>query len=101
MNAITLTNGALPKATVDNIISLDESIRALTAELDEIKTKLFEEMEKNNIAKIETDEIVVSYIAPSTRESLDSKRLREELPEIYDEYAKISTIKASIRIKVK
>ena len=101
MNAITIKNGGIPQTVTNAIIALDEEIRNLTAELDDIKAKLLAEMEANNIAKIETEELSISYVAPTTRESLDSKKLRDEMPEVYDAYAKISQIKSSIRIKVK
>ena len=68
---------------------------------DELKKAILSEMQEKGVIKLETDEIIVSYIAETTRESLDTKALREELPDIYDTYAKISPVKSSIRIKVK
>jgi predicted phage-related endonuclease len=42
----------------------------------------------------------VSYRKASTRTTLDSKKLKEELPDIYDEYSKISNVSSSISISV-
>ena len=58
-------------------------------------------MESKGIIKLDTDELTISYVAPTDRETLDTKALREELPDIYDTYAKISPVKSSIRIKLK
>ena len=58
-------------------------------------------MEKNNIIKLESDNLVISYIAPYDRESFDSKSFKEQHQDLYDEYVKLSSVSASIRIKVK
>lgn len=58
-------------------------------------------MESKGIIKLDTDELTISYVAPTDRETLDTKALREELPDIYDTYVKISPVKSSIRIKLK
>ena len=58
-------------------------------------------MEENGILKLETNAVAITYVAPTTRETLDTKELRKDFPEVYDAYAKISPVKASIRIKVK
>ena len=59
---------------------------------------------KEQIDKKLKDEIVgleVTYIAPSDRESFDSKKLREDNPDLYDEYVKMNPVKSSVRIKLK
>lgn len=58
-------------------------------------------MEENSILKLEDEELMVSYIQPTGREKLDSKKLKEDLPDIYDLYTDITPVKSSIRIKVK
>jgi predicted phage-related endonuclease len=40
----------------------------------------------------------VTYVKPTTRVSLDSKRLQEELPEIYASYIKETQVKASVKL---
>ncbi len=59
------------------------------------------EMAKNGIKKWETERIIVSYVEPTERVTLDSKKLKEEQPFIYEKYKKISAIKESLRIKLK
>ena len=67
----------------------------------ELKEKILAEMEKRGILKIETDELTISYVAPYSKESFDSKKFRKDNPDLYDEYIKIGTVSASVRIKVK
>lgn len=67
---------------------------------DKLKKAILEEMETKGVIKLETDELTITYIAPTNRETLDSKTLKAELPDIYDSYVKISPVKSSIRVKV-
>lgn len=74
------------------------TIREREAELnDAIKLG----MEKAGIPKFENDIIRITYISPTVRNAIDVGRLKEELPEVATEYMKQSTVKSSIRIKVK
>lgn len=40
----------------------------------------------------------LTYVSPTTRNSIDSKKLKEEEPELVKKYTKISQVKASVRI---
>lgn len=75
--------------------------KEIKAKQDAIKVRILKEMEEAGIVKIDTEELTISYVAQTTRESFDAKKLRADQPDIYDEYVKISPVKASIRIKVK
>lgn len=102
---ITLENGIsiIDDERANRIMNLkmikEQADKQLKSETDQI----LDEMESKGILKA-SNEIVgieVTYIAPSDRESFDSKRLREDNPDLYDEYVKISTVKSSVRIKLK
>ena len=43
--------------------------------------------------------ITLTYVAPSTRTTIDSKKLKEEEPEIAKKFSKTTNVKASIRLK--
>lgn len=64
----------------------------------EYRDKLYQKMEENDIKKIDTGNIVITRVLPTERKSVDSKRLKEEQPDIYEEYLKVSKVKGSIRI---
>ena len=83
------------------IAKLERTIKELKETEDELKLSILNEMESKNILKLETDDLMINYIAASERETFDSKKLREEQPDLYDEYVKFSPVKASIRLKVK
>lgn len=100
MNELII-NGELHPRALQKIVALAETIAQYESEYNSLKNAIMNAMAEQNIVKIDTEEVLINYIAPTTRESLDSKRLKEELPNIYDEYARISPVKASLKVKIK
>lgn len=100
---IKLENGeyGLVSDAINTIVEIEKQIKDLKALQDSYKENLLKEMEENNVLKVDTEELSISYVAPSTRETLDSKKLKEDLPDIYDLYVKFTDVKSSLRIKVK
>lgn len=103
MNEIVVIGdrGLLNPEISDKIAEFERNIKKLKEQEDLLKQSILEEMEAKGIVKIENDDLLISYVAPTDRETFDSKKLREDNPDLYDEYIKISKVKASIRIKVK
>ena len=64
----------------------------------EIKQQLLIAMETNGIKKWSNDVFNAIYVAETQRTSIDTKRLKEELPEIAEEYSKTSNVKSSVRV---
>lgn len=92
---------SLDKEVSKKIADFEKAIKEMKEKEDELKAAILEEMQKKNIIKIDTEELIITKIAPTTRETLDTKLLKEELPDIYDSYVKISEVKASLRIKLR
>ena len=103
MNEIVVIGdrGLLNPEISDKIAEFERSIKKLKEQEDLLKQSILEEMEAKGIVKIENDDLLISYVAPTDRETFDSKKLREDNPDLYDEYIKITKVKSSIRIKVK
>ena len=95
-NGIGILNAEVSK----NIAKFEKTIKEIK-EKEELKQNILTEMENKNILKLETDDLTITYIAPAERETFDSKRFREDNPDLYDEYVKFSPVKSSIRVKVK
>jgi hypothetical protein len=103
MELIKIENG-LEVATqqlIDEALEIKYLEEKLKVKKDSLTLSLLEEMRDKGIKKIETPDVVISYIEESERETLDSKRFRTENPDLYDEYVKFTPVKASIRIKAK
>lgn len=66
----------------------------------EFKEQLKEAMEKTGKTSVIVEGFSAVVKKPTTRTSLDSKRLKAELPDIFEEYSKTSEVKSSITITV-
>lgn len=88
-------------AICGDIAKFETAIKDMKEQEDLLREKLYEGMEKNGIVKLETPEVLISYIAPSDSEYFDKARFRKENPGLYDEYVTIKTKKGYVRIKVK
>lgn len=84
------------------ITLLDAELKKKKAEQDALKGGLIELMKSHNIKKWEFgDSVSLTYIEPSTRQTVDSSRLKKEQPEIYSAYLKESVTKESLRINIR
>lgn len=83
------------------IKSFEENMKAIKAQYDEYKEALLTAMMEHGIDKIDTKDFVVNFIESHERESVDSKKLKSDYPEIYKECKKTSTVKPSVRVKLK
>lgn len=94
---------ALPvhlKDAEDMIISIENSVKELEAKKEVIKQRLYELMVKHNVKKWQSDRLQLIRKLDSTRETLDSTKLKKNYPEVYQECKKVSAVKGSLTIKV-
>lgn len=45
------------------------------------------------------DSVKLTYVSPSTRNTIDSKKLKEEEPELAKKFTKTSNVKATVRLE--
>lgn len=94
----------LPKEVMPALKQLQE-LEIQSAKIEDTKKKLKEDllkaMETHSVKKWDNDVMTVTYTAPTIRTSVDSTKLKEELPDVFKKYSKTSNVKSSIRIKLK
>lgn len=91
------------------VIDLAELIRTkiaeqklIDAEVAGMKATLMELMREHQVTKFTlADKLSVAYIAPTERESLDTKKLQENHPDICAMYTKKSKVKENLKITLK
>lgn len=102
---IRMENGitVLDAETSGKIAEFERQLKAIKEQEENLKKAILEEMENKGIIKVEDEinGISITYVAESYRETFDSKKFRADNPDIYDSYIRMSTVKPSIRIKVK
>lgn len=99
---IIVENGEamLAPETLTKIVAFESTMKTLKEQEEELKERIKVEMEAKGIIKIEAEGLRITYVEATTRESLDIRTLKKELPDVYDQYCKISPVKASLRVKV-
>jgi hypothetical protein len=91
----------LAEDAVAKIVEFERMAKQIKEAEDNLKAAILKEMEEKNILSIDSPELKISYIAATQRESFDAKTFRQDFADLYDEYVKLSPVKASIRITVK
>ena len=66
-----------------------------------MRAQLIKAMEQHGVKKFESDSVTFTYTAPTTRNSIDSAKLKKELPDVAAKYTKTSNVSASVKIEVK
>lgn len=89
-----------------NVINELKNYKALKVKMDMLDKQLREEFleafEKYGIMSWHSEDgsIEVNYKKPYTRTSIDSTRLKKELPDIAEEYSKTTNVKSSVEINI-
>lgn len=67
----------------------------------ELRGQIKTVMAEQGIKKFTSELLDITYVAPSTRTIVDSKRMKGENPELWEKYSKVSNVTDSVRITVK
>jgi regulator of replication initiation timing len=102
---VTVEKQNLPmevKNIANAISEVEKHLKDLTAQRDILKEKILNLMKANQCEKVEIDgKVLITYVAPTTKESLDTKKFKDEHPELYEKYVRQSDVKESLRITIK
>jgi hypothetical protein len=97
----------LPEEVANNICMLDQTISGLKEQLkyaegqmEEFKARLLEIMREHDLTAIKTEQVAISIKKAYQRTSIDSKKLKEQYPEIAKECEKVTEVGESLTIKI-
>lgn len=85
---------------VSKIIEFNKAKKEMEYQEQLLKDGLMEAMNKVGITKFIINGLSATIKSGTTRTSVDSKRLKEECPEIYEAYSKTSEVKPSITLTI-
>lgn len=91
---------ALEKAELA-VIETERAAKDAKFKAEALRAALCAEMERQGIFSWSGTKIKATYRAGSDRVSVDSTRLKKELPEVYEKYTKTSKVKATVVITEK
>ena len=91
----------LPQDRIKQLALAFETIKRIQTEIDNMKLAIKEEMEVRGIDNIQTPEFNIAVRKEHTKRTFDSRKFKEDFPEIYEQYSKESNVKSSINIEWK
>lgn len=100
----TLDAEVLPQVQIDYMNSIAVRLKAIKKheiEIDEFKEKMYDLMVANDIKSIKHDSFNMTSVAETTVPRLNSKKLKADKPEIYDEYTEMTKKKGYLKITLK
>jgi predicted phage-related endonuclease len=86
---------------VEQMIECQLKIKEYESRLKEYKISVANFMKENNLEKLDAKQAFVTYVKPSTRKTIDSKKLKKDLPDIYNKYVKETKTSESVRLNIK
>lgn len=93
----TLTQ-EVPGWLIGKLKKLDDEIKEKEKELAKQKAILMNMMKKRGVQKFKNDVVSISFTGAYVRYSVDTKKLQEEKPEIYEEYKKSTKVRENVRL---
>lgn len=99
---VKIENGEITIAEeiVNKIIEFNKAKKEMEYQEKLLKDGLMEAMNNLGIKRFIINGLSATIKDGSTRTTIDSKRLKEECPDIYEAYSKTSEVKSSITLSV-
>lgn len=99
---VKIENGEITVAEeiVNKIIEFNKAKKEMEYQEKLLKDGLMEAMNNLGIKRFIINGLSATIKDGSTRTTIDSKRLKEECPDIYEAYSKTSEVKSSITLSV-
>lgn len=91
----------VPDEVCKKIISLEKQAKEIKKQQDSMKAEILDAMQKYGVVKLDNEFLKIALVPEHDAEGFDSKTFKDENPDVYDMYVKISKVKPSIRITVK
>ena len=86
---------------IDEYVRMTNEVARMQERIDIIKAAALEAMKAHGVKSWKGEKMSMTYVAPKVSKRLDSKRLKEEHPDIYEKYTTETQQKESILIKIK
>lgn len=83
------------------LLFYEQAAKTAKARAEKVRAAVLAEMEKQGIFSYESEKVKIAYRAGYTKEAVDGKALKAEMPEVYKRYLKKSAVKPTVVITPK
>ena len=91
----------ISNTVIDEYVRMTAEVARMQERIDTIQAAALEAMKACGVKSWKCDRMSMTYVAPKVSKRLDSKKLKEEHPDIYEECTTETQAKESILIKIK
>lgn len=84
-----------------NFMAIEQQAKAAQDERDRLRGELLKLFEAQGIKSWDNGKVLVTYIPPTDRLSVDSKKLKDNYPTVYSECQKLTKVKSQIRVTIR
>lgn len=78
-----------------------QELETRQSNLEALKVYLMNQMQEYSVKKMEGERVIITYVDACEKELFDTKRFKEDNPEVAENYIKKSQVKETIKIKLK
>lgn len=84
-----------------SIVGAEAVIKAAKERIEERRNRIYQYMLETGTKELTCDKGTYKFKAPSTRTTVDSKRLKAERPDIYEDYSSTTEVKGGVTFSLK
>lgn len=95
---VAVSELSVPEQMQQDAMALFIAISDMTKRFNDIKAALLKMMQENNIEEATIGNLKLKRKRSYTRESIDTSKLKKELPDIAEKYKKLTTVSESLNI---
>lgn len=95
-----MKNSEQIKELMNRILEVQRKKQQILDEEAEIKAAILEEMQENQVEKLENANIKINYVEKFARRTVDGKKLKELYPDAFRDCTRVTEISPYIRVKV-
>ena len=100
MNELIVDNKLAPTAA-RRLANFERMVKEIKEQEEALKAAILKEMEERGIAKLDTDELTINYIAPTDAEYFDKAKFKKDYPDLHDEYITMKRRAGYVKITLK
>lgn len=89
-------NYSLPE-TLKSISDFEREIEVLKKQEKEMKETLLKCMEESGTLKLKNEDLTISFVGETFKDTFDTKAFKEKYPELYKQFTKTSITSSSVR----
>lgn len=86
---------------IDKMVDIETRYKSLKNQYETYRQALQAAMEEFGVTKITSDRLNATYVEEGESIKLNSKKVKEEYPRIFDECSEVKPVKAHVRVTLK